>query len=69
MEKVHTYGRAKHYTRAFLKMEKGMVMEFGAQAKKTMINMKDNMLRTIKMDMEFINGQMELFIKAHSKMI
>ena len=27
-----------------------------------------NMLMIIKMDMEFINGQTELFMKAHSKM-
>lgn len=68
MEKVHIYGRAKHYIPVFLKTEKGMVMEFGAQGKKTMINMKVNMLMIIKMDMEFINGQTELFMKAHSKM-
>lgn len=67
MGKVHTYGLAKHYTLAFLKTEKGMDLEFGAQGKKTMINMKGNMLKIIKMDMEFINGQTELFMKAHSK--
>lgn len=50
-------------------MEKEMVMESGVQDKKTMINMRDNMYKIIKTDMEFINGQMELFIKDHSKMI
>lgn len=68
MGKAHTYGRVKHYTLVFLKTEKGMGMEFGARAKKITINMKVNMLKIIKMDMEFINGQTELFMKAHSKM-
>lgn len=50
-------------------MEKDMAMEFGVQDKKTMINMRVNMHKIIKMDMEFINGQMELYIKGHLKMI
>lgn len=50
-------------------MEKDMVRESGVQDKKTMISMKVNMHKIIKMDMEFISGQMELYIKGRLKMI
>jgi len=50
-------------------MEKDMVMVCGNQDKIIMIRMKANTSKIIKMDMVFIDGLMELFIKDHFVMI
>lgn len=51
------------------RMEKGMDMEFGDQARKIMTYMKVSMLMIISMEMAFTNGLMEQFIKVRLKMI
>lgn len=63
------FGIAKQSITGNLNKAKGMGMEFGNLQILILILSKASMLRTIKMDMAYTHGRMELFTKGHSRTI